>query len=115
MGALVLTQIPDTDISTAVTRYQLPLVWMNDNIIHRRHMRKDILNISSMSVIPLNAPSPCIPYLNGPVLGAGDHPLALAMEGNTGYVPSMAIKTDDRAWVCRSYIIELDVMVSSRS
>lgn len=115
MGALVFTQIPDTDVSTAVTRDQLPLIWMDNNIIHRRHMREDVLGGSSMSVIPLNAPSPCIPYLNRSVLGAGDHPFTLAMEGNTGDVPSMAIKTDDRAWICRSYIIELNVMVSSRS
>lgn len=105
MGALVFTQIPDTDVSTAVTRYQLALIWMNNNIIHRSHMREDVLNMSSMSVIPLNVPSSGIPYLNRPVLGAGDHPFALAMEGNSRDVPSMAIKTDDRAWVCRSYII----------
>lgn len=114
MGALVFAQIPDTNVATAVTRDQLALIWMNDNIVDGGHMGEDVLDGSSMSVIPLNAARPRIPYLDRSVLGAGDHPFALAMESNTGHIARMAIKTDDRAWVCRSDIVELDVMVSGR-
>lgn len=75
-------------------------------------MGDDVPNGSSVGVIALNTPSPCVPDLDRTVFGAGNHPFALTMEGYTGDIASMAIKREHGAWVCRAYIVELDVMVS---
>lgn len=113
MGTLVLTQIPDPHIPTTITRNKLALIGMNDDIINGGDMGDNIPNGSPMGVVALNASSPCVPDLDSAILGAGDHPLALAMEGYARDVSRMAIKREHRAWVCRANVIKLDIVVSS--
>ncbi len=105
MCALVLPKIPDAKASTAVAGYQLPLIWMNDNIIYRRDVGKDILNGSAVSVVSLDASGPRIPDLDSAVLGASNHPFTLAMKCYASDVPRMAIECDHRTWVCGAYVI----------
>lgn len=113
MGALILTQIPDAYISTTITRNQLALIGMNDDIINGSDMGNHIPNRSAMGVVTLNTSSPSVPDLDSAILGAGDHPFALAMESYARDVSRMTIKREDRAWICRAYVIELDIVVSS--
>lgn len=113
MGALVLPQIPDPHISTTITRNKLALIGMNDNVINGSDMGDDISNGGPMGVVALNASCPSVPDFDSAILGAGDHPFALAMEGYASDVSRMAIKREHRAWICRAYVIELDIVISS--
>jgi hypothetical protein len=38
MAALVLTEVPDAHVSTAVAGDQLSLIWVNDNVVDRDAM-----------------------------------------------------------------------------
>lgn len=66
-----------------------------------------------MGVVALNTSSSSVPDLDSAILGTGDHPFALAMEGYARDVSRMAIEGENGAWICRVNVIELDIVVSS--
>lgn len=90
MGAFVLCKIPDPDVATSVTAYELALVWMNHNIVDR----------NSVAVVSLDVPSAGIPDLDGAILGAGHHPFAFAMKGQASNVVCVTFKSQNRGRVC---------------
>lgn len=59
MTALVLSQIPDPHIPSAVTTNELALVRVDDHIVHRH----------AVGIVPLHIAAPCIPDLDRAVLG----------------------------------------------
>ncbi len=89
MGAFVLAEVPNSNISTAVTRNQLPLVRVDDDIIDRNFV----------IIIALYASCPCIPDLDSAILGASNHPFALAMEGYACDVAGVAFKGENGTWI----------------
>lgn len=105
MRALVLAQVPDTHVSSAVTADQLALVRVDDHVVDGH----------AVGVVALHAARARIPDLDGAIFGARHHPFALAMEGNAGDVGRMALKGEDRVWVRRLDLIELDRVVAGRS
>lgn len=76
-------------------------------------MGDDVPHGSAMGVVALNASSPRVPDFDSAILGAGDHPFTLAMESYARNISCMAIKSEHRAWICRAYVVELDIVVSS--
>ena len=105
MGAFVLPQIPDPHISTTITRNQLALIGMDNDIIDGSDMGDNIPHRSAMGVVALDASSPSVPDFDSAILGAGDHPFALAMEGYACDVSGMAIKRQHGTWIRRAYIV----------
>jgi hypothetical protein len=105
VGAVVLGQVPDTDASSTVTADDLTLVWMND----------DVIDWGSMRIRTLDSSAACLPNLDSSVLRASDHPFALTVECDTGDVVRVTFESQDRIWVCRFDIVELDIVVASGS
>jgi hypothetical protein len=58
MTTLILTQIPYPHITPAITTYQLPLIRMYDNVIHRH----------AVHVVALHVSAPRIPDLDRAIL-----------------------------------------------
>ena len=81
--AVVLRQVPHAHASAAVARDDFPLIRVDHNIIRR----------ASMIVAPLYRATPRLPDLDGPVLGARDHPFALAVKGDAGDVARVALES----------------------
>ena len=105
MSAFILTEIPDANISTTVTRNQLPLIRVDNDVIDR----------NLVIVIALYAACSCVPDLYGAIFRAGDHPFTLTVKGNTGNVSGMAVESKNRGRIGRAYIIKLDVVIACRS
>lgn len=114
MSAFVLTQIPYSNIATAITRHQLPLIRMNDHIVDWGDVSDQVPYRGAMDVIALNAARSCIPDFDRAILGARHHPFALAMERHAGDVARMPIEGDYRIRVGRADVIKLHVVVSGR-
>ena len=102
MGTFVLAQVPNSNVTAAVTGNQLPLVWMNDNIIDR----------DFVIIVALYASCPRVPDLYSAILGAGDHPFALAVESYASDVTGMAIEGEDGTWIRGPYVVEFDIVVA---
>lgn len=103
MGAIVLSQIPDTNTSTTVARDDLALVWMNDNI----------LDWATMRVATLNGTSTSLPDFDSAILRACNHPFSLTVERNTSDISSMAFEGEKWVRVGGLDIIQLDSMMTS--
>ena len=82
MGAGILSQIPEPNAAAPIAADNLALVRMNNDIIDGR----------SVVIAPLNHAGAGVPYLDGAVLGAGDHPFAVAVECHARDVARMALK-----------------------
>lgn len=100
--ALVLTQVPDANISSTVTADQLALIWMDNHIIDR----------NAVCVISLYVPAPGVPDLDGPILARRDEPLGLAVECDARDIRRMSVKDEDSIWVGGFDIVELDRVVA---
>lgn len=100
--ALVLAQIPDAHIAPAIAADQLALIRVDDDIIDR----------DAMGVVALHAARACVPDLDGAILGARHHPLALAMEGDAGDVGRVAFKGEHGIRIRRLDLVELDRVVA---
>lgn len=85
MTTLILTQIPDPDITAAVTTDKLPLIRMDDHVVDR----------AAVVVIPLDGPGLDVPDLDGAVLGGGDHPFGVDVEGDAGDVVGVALEGEE--------------------
>lgn len=82
MRTVVLGQIPDAHTTAAVAADDLALVGVDH----------DIVDGTAVVVAALDGTGARLPDLDGTVLGARDHPLALAVEGDARDVAGMAIK-----------------------
>lgn len=105
VGAHTLSQVPDPYHTSMITADEFPLVRVDDNVIDR----------SSVGVIALKTAGTGIPDLHSSILRARDHPLALAVEGNSGDVVGVALESHDRIGVGRLDVKELDIVVASSS
>lgn len=65
-----------------------------------------------MVVAALNGAAAGLPDLDGAVLGARDHPLALAVEGDAGDVARVALESEQRVRIGRLDVEELDGVVA---
>lgn len=102
MGTVVLGQVPDSHAARPIAAYNLTLVWVDYNIIDR----------TAMVIASLNCPCPCLPDLDGAVLGASHHPFSFAVKGDTGDVSRMALESQQRVRIGRLDIVELDRVVA---
>lgn len=86
MRAIILGQVPDAHAARAVAADDLALVGMYDHIIGG----------TAVVVGALDGTRAGLPDLDGAVLGGGDHPLALAVEGDAGDVARVALEIQER-------------------
>lgn len=104
MGAVILGQVPDADAAPAVAADDLALVRVDD----------DVVGGGAVVVAPLYGAAARLPDLDGAVLGARHHPLALAVEGDAGDVARVALEREQRVRVRRLDVVELDRVVAGR-
>jgi hypothetical protein len=100
--ALVLAQIPNPHIASAVTANQLSLIRVDDYIIHG----------DSMIVIPLYRTTSSIPDLDRAVFRTCHHPFALAVERNARDVACVAIEGEDGVRIRGLDVVEFDCVVA---
>lgn len=102
MGTVIFRQIPNSHTPRAITADNLPLIRVNHNVIRW----------TSMVIAPLNGARPRFPDLDRSILGARDHPLALAVERDAGDVTRMSLEGQKRVRVGGLDVVELDVVVA---
>jgi hypothetical protein len=102
VGTNTFAQVPDSNHSKVVTTDQLALVGVNDNIVDG----------CAVDIVALQATGASIPDFHGSILGAGDHPFSLAVEGNTGDVACVTLKCDHRVGVGGLNIKQLHIVVA---
>lgn len=102
--AAVLSQIPDLDTAGAVAADDLALVGVND----------DVIGGAAMVVTALDGARTSLPDLDGAVLGAGDHPLALTVERDARDVARVALESQQRVGVGALDVEQLDGVVAGR-
>lgn len=102
VGAVVLGQVPHAHTTRAVTADNLALVGVDN----------DIVGGAAMVVGALDGAAARLPDLDGAVLGAGHHPLALAVERNAGDVARVALEGEQRIGVGALDVEELDGVVA---
>lgn len=105
MAAVVLGQIPDPDTATAITAYDLALVGMDHDVIGR----------AAMVIASLDGTRSCLPDLDCAVLGGRNHPLALAMEGDSSDIASVTLERQQRVWVRRFDVVKFHGVVAGGS
>jgi hypothetical protein len=103
MRTVVLCQVPYSNASSSIAAYDLSLIWMDNHVIHGR----------GMAVASLDGTTSCFPDLDGAILGARHHPLALAVEGNACNIVCMSFECQKGIRIGRLDIVELNAMVSS--
>lgn len=99
---LVLAQIPDAHIASAIAADQLALVRVDD----------DIVDGHAVGIVTLHAARARVPDLDGAVFGARHHPFALAMECHAGDVGGVSFEGEDGVRICRLDLVELDGVVA---
>ncbi len=89
MGAIVLSQVPDTNTSSTITANNLALVGMNDHIVDRAAVR----------VASLNGTTSSLPDLDKAIFRACDHPFSFTVKCDTRDIASMTFEGEDRVGV----------------
>lgn len=102
VGAVVLGQIPDAYTAAAVAADNLALIGVNH----------DIIDSAAVVVATLDSAATRLPDLDSTVLGARNHPLALAVECDARDIASMALKCQQGVGVGRLDIKEFHGMVA---
>lgn len=102
--AVVLSQVPDAHAAGAVAADDLALVGVDD----------DVVGGAAVVVRALDGPAARLPDLDGAVLGAGDHPLALAVECDAGDVARVALEGHERVRVRALDVEQLHRVVARR-
>ena len=102
MGTVVFGQVPYPDASRAIAANNLALIRVYDNVV------------DGMTVIvaSLDGSCSCLPDLDGAVLRARDHPLALAVKGNSCDIARVALKGQERVRVRGLDVVELGRVVA---
>jgi hypothetical protein len=101
---LILAQIPDPHVPSAIATYQLSLVRMNNHIIHWHAMR----------IVPLHIAAPRVPDLDRAVFARGDQPFRLAVKSDAGDVTGVSVEGENRIGVGALDVVELDRVVPRR-
>ena len=102
VGAVVLGKVPDANVSATITADDLALVGVDDNVVDR----------AAVGVGALDSAGAGLPDLDSAILGACNHPLALAMECDARNVTGVALEDGYRVRVARLNIEELHGMVA---
>ena len=102
MRAFILAQIPDPDIPSSIAGDQLPLIGMDNHIVHR----------TSVLIVPLYTPRPRIPDLDCTIFRARHHPFPFTMERYACDVAGVPLECEHRIWVRGADVIELDVVIA---
>lgn len=102
VGAAVLGKVPDPDAAGPVAADDLALVGVYD----------DVVGGAAVVVAALDGAAAGLPDLDGAVLGARDHPLALAVEGDPGDVAGVALEGEQGVRVGGLDVEELDRVVA---
>lgn len=87
--AVILRQVPDTNVSSAIAADDLALVWVDD----------DVVDGGAVVIASLDGTAASLPDLDGAILGTCDHPFALAVESDAGYIACVALEGEDGVWV----------------
>lgn len=95
MTALVLAQVPYSDIPTSIAADQLTLIGMY----------YDVVDGTTMIVISLHRAGLRVPDLHGSVLGRGDHPFGIAVKSNASDIVGMAFEGQSRVCICGTHTI----------
>ena len=103
MCTLTFAQVPNANVAPTVGTYDLALIWMYNHIVNRVRML----------IVPLDCPRPGVPHFHGHVLGAGHHPLAVAMECYSCYIVRVALKAYGRVGVGGLDIVQTHDMATS--
>jgi hypothetical protein len=101
--ALVLSEVPDAHVSSAVAANELALVGVDDHIV----------DWHTVGIVALHVAAPRIPDLDSAVFGRGDKPLRLAVKGHARDVRRVAVEREDGVGVGRLDVVQLDRVVSS--
>lgn len=102
VGTAVLGKVPDPDAAGPVAADDLALVGVYD----------DVVGGTAVVVAALDGAAAGLPDLDGAVLGARDHPLALAVEGDARDVARVALEGEQRVRVGGLDVEELDRVVA---
>lgn len=105
MRTEVLAKIPNLHSAGAVTGDQLPLVWMDH----------DIVDGTLVIIDPLDASVLGVPHFDEAILGAGHDPLPFTMELHTSDVPGMAGEGHDRLRIGRLDVEKLYIVIACGS
>lgn len=103
MAAVVLCQIPDSHGSSTVAADDLALVGVNH----------DVIDGAPVTVGSLDGAAACFPDLDIAIFRGCDHPLALAVECNSGDITSVTFEGEEGIGVRRLDIVQLDGVVAS--
>lgn len=103
VGAGILSQIPEPNAAAPIAADNLALVRMDN----------DIIDGGSVVVAPLNHTGAGVPDLDGAVLGARDHPFAIAVECYARDVARMALKDRSGSGVRGANVEQLYCVVAS--
>ena len=102
MRAFVLAEIPDANAPRTIAGDELALVRVDD----------DVGDGAAVVIVALHGAGARVPDLDGAVLGAGDHPFALAVERDAGHVSGMPVEREHGAWIVGADVVELDILRS---
>lgn len=102
MGAVILSQVPDADTTSPVAADNLSLIRVNH----------DVVGGASVIIAPLDGAGACFPDLDSAILGARDHPFALAVERDAGNVACVAFKGHERIGIRGLDVVKLDGVVA---
>jgi hypothetical protein len=103
VGAGILSQIPETNAAAPITADNLALVRMDN----------DIIDGGPMIVAPLDHTGARVPDFDSAVLGARDHPFAIAVECHARDVARVALKDGGGSGVRRANVEQLYCVISS--
>jgi hypothetical protein len=102
VAALVLTQVPNAHVASAVAANELALIGVDDNIVDGH----------PVSVVALHIAAAGIPDFDGAVFGRRDQPLGLTVKRYAGDVGRVAVECKDGIGVGRLDVVKLDRMVA---
>ena len=103
VGAGVLGQVPEANAAAPIAADNLALVRMDN----------DIVDGGPVVVAPLDHAGARVPDLDCAVLGARDHPFAVAVEGNAGDIACVTLKDGEGSGVRGADVEQLDSVVAS--
>lgn len=98
VAAVVLRQVPNANTASAIAADDLALVGVDHDIVDR----------AAVVVTALDVATSGLPNLDGAILGRGDHPLALAVEGHARDVARVTLEGEKGVGVGRFDVVQLD-------
>lgn len=102
MATVISREVPDAHAARPIAANNLALVRVDD----------DVVDGAAVVVAALDSAGARLPNLDGAVLGARHHPLALAVERDARNVARVALKGQQRVGVGRLDVKELDCVVA---